>query len=154
MIGIEYGITVIKKENEGWGYYNLGKRTNKQSIINNYINNIENYENFISELQIKRHSTLEEAKKLKFSISKNLKIPERKNLGRYFGELYLTHRELQCVKYLSIGKTTEEIAIIFNISKRTIETHIENLKRKFNCYNQFSLGYLLGKLEIKNLNEI
>ena len=64
------------------------------------------------------------------------------------GSLYLTVREYECVDYLIRGKTAEEIAIILNISRRTAETHVQNIKRKMNCYNQLRLGYLLGRLGI------
>lgn len=148
LIGVEYGITIIKKEKEGYEYYNLGKKTNNPTIINTYINNIQNYENFILEFQEKASNTLKIAKKLKFSIDNESLIAQDRLYRRYFGDIYLTNRELQCVNYLIRGKTAEEISIILNISKRTIETHIENLKRKFNCYNQFSLGYLIGQLGI------
>src|SRR3989338_8040869 len=87
------------------------------------------------------------AKKFKLSVSSN--SVKTKKLGHQFGSLYLTVREYECVDYLIRGKTAEEIAIILNISKRTVETHVQNIKRKMNCYNQFRLGYLLGRLDIE-----
>ncbi len=71
-----------------------------------------------------------------------------KKSGYQFGNLYLTKREFLCVTYMALGKTAEEIAIILSISKRTVETYIQNIKRKMNCFNQFRLGYLLGQLGI------
>lgn len=43
----------------------------------------------------------------------------------------LTKRELDCLIMLSQGKTAKETARVYNISHRTVETHLENIKLKF-----------------------
>lgn len=148
MLGVEYGITIIKQETDGYGFYNLGAKSADSAIINKYVNSIDQYENFILDFQEKAGPILRAAKNLKFSINSGLTIERCKKLGYQFGDLYLTEREFECVNYLIRGKTAEEIAIILDISKRTVETHIQNIKRKMNCFNQFRLGYLLGRLGI------
>ncbi|OGT41438.1 MAG: hypothetical protein A3F42_04255 [Gammaproteobacteria bacterium RIFCSPHIGHO2_12_FULL_37_34] len=148
MLGVKFGITIIKHEQDGFGFYNLGAKSSDSSIINKYINNLNQYENFISEFQEKADVILHAAKKSKLYIGSGTLTNKRKKSGYQFGNLYLTERELQCVNYLILGKTAEEIAIILNISKRTAETHTLNIKRKMNCFNQFRLGYLLGQIGI------
>lgn len=148
MLGVEYGITIIKQEEDGFGFYNLGAKSADSSIINRYVNSLDQYENFILSFQEKANTMLRVAKNLKLCLNSESAIKGAKKSGYQFGNLYLTERELECVNYLSRGKTAEEIAIILNISKRTVETHIKNIKRKMNCYNQFRLGYLLGRLGI------
>ena len=91
---------------------------------------------------------LRAAKNLKLHVNFESTIEGSKKTGYQFGNLYLTEREFECVGYLTRGKTAEEMSIILNISKRTVETHIQNIKRKMNCFNQFRLGYLLGRLGI------
>ena len=60
-------------------------------------------------------------------------------IGRYYltmneyGHAYLTTKEMTCVRWMSIGKTAEEIAMIENNSIKTIQRHIENIKNKLNC---------------------
>lgn len=54
--------------------------------------------------------------------------------------VYLTLRELECIKWLSLGKTGSEVAIIMGISNRTANEHIKNIKSKFNCNTLFQLG--------------
>lgn len=51
----------------------------------------------------------------------------------------LTLREEEILFYLIRGKTTKEIARILNISPRTVETHIDNLKIKFQIHNKAEL---------------
>lgn len=148
MLDIEYGITIIKQEEDGFGFYNLGTKSSDSSIINSYVNKLDQYENFILSFQEKANTILRAAKNLKLCINSESVIHKTKKPGYQFGKLHFTEREFECVSYLTRGKTAEEIAIILSISKRTVETHIQNIKRKMNCYNQFRLGYLLGRLGI------
>lgn len=148
MLGVEYGITIIKHENDGVSFYNIGSKTSDSSAINKYVNSLDQYENFILDFQEKASSITRKAKNLKLNVNTNQNVSDKRKDGHYFGDLYLTNREIECVNYLSRGKTAEEMAIILNISKRTVETHISNIKNKMNCFNQFRLGYLLGRLKI------
>ncbi len=45
----------------------------------------------------------------------------------------LSERELDCAKYLLMGKPMREIAEQLLISPRTVETHVENIKNKLGC---------------------
>jgi DNA-binding CsgD family transcriptional regulator len=65
---------------------------------------------------------------------------------------YLTKRELGCLHWLSQGKTLEEIAIILNITLRTVKAHINNIKEKFSISNQFQLGMLYQELNKLNFS--
>lgn len=147
MIGVEYGITIIKAESDGVGFYNLGTKSSNSSIVNAYVNNIDKYENFILEFQENAAAMLVRAKQLKMHINSDDSTKSNKS-GYRFGNLHLTEREFECINYLALGKTAEEISIILSISKRTVETHIQNIKNKLNCYSQFRLGYLLGRMGI------
>jgi DNA-binding CsgD family transcriptional regulator len=42
----------------------------------------------------------------------------------------LTAREVECLRWVSVGKTDAEIAVILSIKPRTARFHIENAKRK------------------------
>ncbi len=48
-------------------------------------------------------------------------------------------REKQCLYYLVRGMTAKEIGRILNLSPRTIEFYIENMKKKFSCSNRIGL---------------
>ncbi len=45
----------------------------------------------------------------------------------------LSPRESECLFYIIRGKTMKSIADIFSISPRTIEKHVESIKRKMKC---------------------
>ena len=51
----------------------------------------------------------------------------------------LTTREFECLIELSKQKTSKEIALFLNISYRTVENHIHNLKKKLRVYSKAQL---------------
>lgn len=50
--------------------------------------------------------------------------------GIKIDDSYLSKRENDCLYHYSRGKTTREIAVILNLSKRTVEHYLENIKNK------------------------
>lgn len=41
-----------------------------------------------------------------------------------------TNREIDCIKALMLGKTANDTAKDLGISSRTVETHIDNIRKK------------------------
>lgn len=50
-----------------------------------------------------------------------------------------TKREVECLKCLVLGMSMKEIATELNISCRTVESHLKNIKKKTNCYSRSGL---------------
>lgn len=48
----------------------------------------------------------------------------------------LSNRELECLFFLIRGKSASNIAVTLKISKRTVESYIENIKNKFGCLSK------------------
>ena len=67
---------------------------------------------------------------------------------------HLTKREIECVDWYLKGKTAYEISLILKLSKRTIESHVENVKVKLNCINMAQLGYLVAAIKYTNLGYV
>lgn len=70
-------------------------------------------------------------------------------LGNKFDNIKLSDRQSEVLFYLLRGKTIKQIAILLNLSSRTTEDYLEQLKNKFNVSNRYelidtaiSLGYL------------
>jgi len=61
------------------------------------------------------------------------------------GKTFLTKKEIECICWLIKGKSADETSKMLNVSRRTVETHLNNVKRKLNCYKMFQVGYLVGK---------
>lgn len=60
----------------------------------------------------------------------------------------LTPRELECVKYISRGNSIKETAKFLQISPRTVEHHINNVKTKMSAKNIVELIAILAKQNI------
>lgn len=61
------------------------------------------------------------------------------SIGKENNKFLLTNRESECLFYLIRGKSAKSIAKILNISFRTVEVYLENLKIKFNCKTKSDL---------------
>ena len=48
----------------------------------------------------------------------------------------LSGRELQCLEWVSLGKTSWETAAILGLSERTVNFHLRNACRKLNVYGR------------------
>lgn len=64
-------------------------------------------------------------------------------------DIYLTVRENECLFLLLHGGTAKQIAQTLHLSRRTVETYIDNIKIKFDCNSKseliskaIALGYL------------
>ena len=53
--------------------------------------------------------------------------------------LHLTNKEIECLDLIMHGKTSKMIGKILNISYRTVETHMENIKKKLNIQSKSEL---------------
>jgi DNA-binding CsgD family transcriptional regulator len=63
----------------------------------------------------------------------------------------LTERELECLYWAARGKSNPEIATIIKLSRHTVNTHIENAKRKFGVATRVQavgIAHRLGLLSI------
>ena len=57
----------------------------------------------------------------------------------YNGYATLSQREIQCLYFLSLGKTVKEIACKTGLSPRTVEHYLNNIKNKTGCHYKSDL---------------
>jgi DNA-binding NarL/FixJ family response regulator len=71
----------------------------------------------------------------------DLKVDNNKRfyLGKYFGDQFLTRREVQILKEVLLGMENKQIARKFVLSLRTVESHVKNIKQKLQCYTRGDL---------------
>lgn len=60
----------------------------------------------------------------------------------------VTAREAECLRHLSAGKSAKQTAALLNLSARTIEFHLNNLKEKAGCRTKLEL---LSKTVMTNI---
>lgn len=168
---IDHGVTLIehgKEFNETWHF---GTTPENHSIHDLYVNKTELLDRFthyfrdqakplIAKAEKERqqfifpdehhqhaHEIQEEVQQDLFDEFIKQTTLKRLYLGKEHGNTYLTARELECIHWLKKGKSVEEIAMILDMKTSTAQSHIENIKKKFDCYKQFSLGYHIAKLD-------
>lgn len=61
------------------------------------------------------------------------------HLGEKQNHIYFTRREAECMVELLKGKTNAEIARVLNLSPRTVEFYLKNMKCKLKCRTRTSL---------------
>ena len=52
---------------------------------------------------------------------------------------YLTRREKECMDHLILGKTIKETAVIMNLSPRTVEFYLKNIRKRWGCHSKNEL---------------
>ncbi len=170
---IGHGFTMVERTKHYTEYWHFGANIHKpSSVLNDILNNMDLIKRFMGYLKNNARGTLTElAAKLhnknilpKDALSPELTNDTAKNNGRdlresflqmintdrYYlmldgNENYFTKQEMACLNHLKNGLTAGEIASALDLSKRTVETHVDNIKIKSNCNKQFQLGYLLAK---------
>ncbi|MFL9989426.1 response regulator transcription factor [Paraburkholderia sediminicola] len=63
-----------------------------------------------------------------------------------FLDISLTERQLEIARHLLAGRTARDIADRLDISRRTAETHVENMKSRLGCLNKSELVIKLACL--------
>lgn len=63
-----------------------------------------------------------------------------------------SQREKDCIKLCLQGQTARQMAMTLSLSPRTIESYINNLKIKLNCYSKFDLITKLQKVQNLEIN--
>lgn len=69
----------------------------------------------------------------------NLKTHHYINSCASTEKLHLTQREIQCLAGVVKGLSSKNIARKLNLSYRTIEFYIANIKKKYGCRTKFEL---------------
>ncbi len=92
---------------------------------------------------ITNHNLIDLSKLLKISTEGNsIKIPRKQieyMLEDNLSNSLLSSRQSECLFFLLRGKTAKQIAKILNLSFRTVEEYIEQMKIKLNCSTKSEL---------------
>lgn len=66
-------------------------------------------------------------------------VPSHYRIGSHDNVFNLSTRELECLFFILRGRSAKQIGEIMCLSKRTIESYIENIKSKFGCNTKSDL---------------
>jgi DNA-binding CsgD family transcriptional regulator len=166
------GIIMYKKFPEYIEAFAFAGNVDQYKLRNFYVNNINILDEFITYFKNKAHSFLDPCDKkiyIPYPIDDLLKeqLPEEKikmflnqtEIKKFYimindKEVGFTKRELECIHYLSTGKTIKEASRIIGLSPRTLESYMDNAKLKANIHSKNKLieSYLLVKNRIPNFS--
>lgn len=167
--GVEYfntanGITFIDKRNGMTEFYLFSGKASNIWLNTFYINNVDVLKRFIAYFKEKSLRCIVELERNNMFVV-NPDIIKAHNIEKYFipasikqslcdfeqefngaalknikNEFYsLAKREKECLYYLTKGKSAKQTAAILSLSPRTIETYLDNIRRKTNSVNKLDL---------------
>jgi DNA-binding CsgD family transcriptional regulator len=139
---------IYEKFEEYSDFWFFSSSPDNTEVINFYLNKVDALKNFSLYFKEKFSQEIKENDPSKL-ISTRVKITESSlvekqkvkslfnnlNINSYKldDKVSLSKREFECLFYLVQGRTMKEIARFMNLSFRTIEFHLNNVKRKLNC---------------------
>ena len=142
------GLTINEIEEHNFYTYSFATSINNKSINNFFINNFEVFDRFISYFKQKLNSLLSNKAVYLYatplitdinkinSHKKNIEIfTDQTTIDKYLiivdnNKIFLTKKDLLCLRMLASGKTMKEIGSQLGISARTVETHLNTIKNK------------------------
>lgn len=144
------GVTLIKRGDGFVDKYSFSAPYRFTSICQDYVNQLDKLDRFVSEFKDVFAKSIDLGANCRRYFPTTFRVADRTNalsfprgvLRVFEGESApsLTPRELECLLWLSRGKSMVEIGMILQISSRTVEKFIASLKLKFNCVSLFQLG--------------
>lgn len=153
--GIVDGIFIIKPNLKFTEFFNFGHCKDEKNILNIYLTHFEIIKKFINYFKEKTASIIKKAEQINFILPHQQNQLRLMNLTDETIELKqklnydaaaLSKRQFECATRIIKGKSTKTIAYELNLSPRTIESYIENLKHKFSLHTKTELILKLAKI--------
>lgn len=81
---------------------------------------------------------------------KSSKKKEIYPLGGELADIHFSKQEAKCMVCLLKGKSTKGIARALDLSPRTVEYYVKNMKRKLQCRTKFELMELVSETDFRD----
>lgn len=161
---IDNGIHFANKENDYIEAISYASKKNNHKATSCFISNIDLLESFNRYFKKQAAPLIKKASENRIIIPEimrgyeeiksgfKLSAEDKKNFLAAIGDDNIINkismREYECLQHISHGKTAKEIAKLLNISPRTVETYINNMKLKFNCTTKSDLSKIYWDYKI------
>jgi DNA-binding CsgD family transcriptional regulator len=162
---IDHGITIVRKVSDGIELCYFGTRDNNPSVVNNYLNNLDLLERFVLYFKSQAADIIKKAERNKLVIVQNkyeivdvlekdiqairpdmtrdefIKATELKKyyLDGEFQGIVLSTREMEVIRCLLKGMTSEETGKTIFLSARTVEDYLSEIRAKFDVKSKSQL---------------
>lgn len=144
------GISIAQRQPDSIEYFCFATTRDNRAIVNNfYINNLELLLQYCAFFKEKAEPLLKVGENNRIITTNAINLMEKNNSTQLLQRKYnsgLSNRQFDCASFLLKGLTQKEIALQLNISPRTVETYINQLKVKFSCRNKSELIILLSTI--------
>ncbi|MCC2644844.1 MAG: hypothetical protein K0R94_622 [Burkholderiales bacterium] len=150
---INYGITLVEPCPDGCEFFFLGTTTNDKNVINKYLSNLYLLDKFLANFHNSAAVLFDKVNPFRLKVrdwqENQLKFNPVNNIDKisFLASIYsydFTKRELDCIPLLLRGYTAKQIGEYLNISFRTVEDYINQLKFKTKTINRNELLNLLA----------
>jgi DNA-binding CsgD family transcriptional regulator len=165
---IDNGILIVDKYEDYCELFWFGSVKGDLSALHFYLNNMDLIRRFILYFKERAASIIEKADRERILIPSKKIITddsqiimnkgrcgrhdfinsirvERYHLSGSYSYVMLTEREFECAVCLLEGKTAQQIGNNLHLSRRTVETHLANIKSKVSCKTKGDLIEILLK---------
>lgn len=136
---IAHGLTIIQQHGDYCDSFVFATHPGNNQINNFYLNQKDLFTAFTKDFYDKMAPTLTDLVTQTFMIPANTTTVSNPVLT-------LTPRQQDCARLLIEGITAKEIARVLQVSHRTVESHINLMKDKFQAKNRVQLIGTLGKM--------
>jgi DNA-binding CsgD family transcriptional regulator len=163
-------ISIYVKSEKYIEIFHLSTSTNNEKIVEFYVNHKDLLKRFIYYFREKLHDI--NIKNIPYTfpndpynifqnlIGEEKKAPENLMIDTFIKktalekfyllthDMFISKREMECLHYLSLGKSAKEIGRVLKISPRTVETYLLNIKKKLELNTKSDLINLSYKNHI------
>lgn len=154
---VDHVVFFITRDNDSTTFWQFGTFAGNNKILNFYVNNADLLKAFTTYFSNEGKKLINLAEENKYKIITQVNKDQHSSLCainsfdakeietaikrfNYVDSRYsLTSREAECLKLYSEGMSADEISAILKISRRTVESHVANMKMKLNCKNTVEL---------------
>lgn len=122
--------------------YSFSSSLDEIDFLYSITNNLHVLKSFINNYKIQAKTIINQAKSPRYRITlpylkDDLKNNQLKPLT--IKNTSFTSREIDCIQYTIQGKSAKQIASLLNLSTRTVENYIENIKNKMRVHTKYEL---------------
>lgn len=171
IFNVDHMIHLIEKQNDYDDMYTFATTPENYKMINQFINNLDIIKHFILYYKDKSASLIKKTNKVRYGSEyfssptastsgttiqnkhnhknclKNMVI-KKIHIPTQTGEVSISQREFDCLKYAVKNLTLKEIAKFLNLSPRTVETYVNNLKYKLKCDTRTQLIDIVSQFNL------
>ncbi|MGD9108230.1 MAG: helix-turn-helix domain-containing protein [Gammaproteobacteria bacterium] len=169
LFNLNHLFIMTEKKNSYFEFFGFASHNKSTSVIDYYFNHIDILNKFqlyfkqkadclIQKSQsesimlpgFNREVELLEQQSIANNLSEMLELSKYK-IDSKRGDISVTKKQIMCLTLLSKGMTAKQIASCLRVSYRTIEAHIEILKKKLNMHTKKELLKFFAESELAKL---